>query len=295
MAALNGWSVANHNYQREALARLKLSAPKNITTPKRYESLDDTVAAWSDFLIYISIWGAKQRGRMELHDAPQSMSKQTLQEQQEILEGLQKRIEIANIGAEQAKTLMEKLMWLRAQFSAHAVYPLLKYILDRDYDRGGILAEQETEHYSAAIEALEKAGWSMSHGKMPQKFTIPVLNSKLYQTLNCMISLCRVANIRARGIAISQAMITADSSWDDKAMHIGVKLLVDMEENKRDKNGSIPYDARLLLVAVDWNRAHTELRLTYQTCHTRKKMHIEVGRDSGFGHLMNSHIPIDNE
>ncbi|KAH7041466.1 uncharacterized protein B0I36DRAFT_345065 [Microdochium trichocladiopsis] len=67
----------------------------------------------------------------------------------------------------------------------------------------------------------------------PQSFPMPVLNSRLLQSLCISVRACRDRPVRLRILALCKIVVNQGSTWDDKATYIGSKVMVELEEAKR--------------------------------------------------------------
>ncbi|KXJ88693.1 hypothetical protein Micbo1qcDRAFT_166135, partial [Microdochium bolleyi] len=62
---------------------------------------------------------------------------------------------------------------------------------------------------------------------------MPILNSRLLQSLAIIMRSCRDRDLRYRIMALAELVTTPVSTWDDKAMFIGSKVMVELEEKRR--------------------------------------------------------------
>lgn len=72
-----------------------------------------------------------------------------------------------------------------------------------------------------------------THEIPTQSFPMPVLNSRLLQSLCVTLRACRDRALRLRLLALCKIVVNPGSTWDDKATFIGSKVFVELEEAKR--------------------------------------------------------------
>ncbi|KAI0850923.1 hypothetical protein F5Y00DRAFT_231174 [Daldinia vernicosa] len=87
----------------------------------------------------------------------------------------------------------------------------------------------------------------------------PLFEDKLQPMLRSLTCKCRNYNIRSRALALCQKL---SGPWfENKAMVVGMKILIELEEQQRDASGFIPYRSRLRWSISSWNDDRTELRM----------------------------------
>ncbi|KAI1769969.1 hypothetical protein F4818DRAFT_279781 [Hypoxylon cercidicola] len=87
----------------------------------------------------------------------------------------------------------------------------------------------------------------------------PLFEDKLLPTLRCFICKCRDAETRARALRICTRL---SGPWfENRAILVGMQIVIAMEEGNRDPCGFIPIRLRYRWNESSWNDDRTELRM----------------------------------
>lgn len=89
-----------------------------------------------------------------------------------------------------------------------------------------------SEHSQTATHP-QRPSQERTHEIPTQSFPMPVLNSRLLQSLCVTLRACRDRALRLRLLALCKIVVNPGSTWDDKATFIGSKVFVELEEAKR--------------------------------------------------------------
>ncbi|KAF3065060.1 hypothetical protein GL218_01513 [Daldinia childiae] len=116
-------------------------------------------------------------------------------------------------------------------------------------------------------------------GTMP-----PLFEDKLQPMLRSLICKCRNYDIRSRALALCQKL---SGPWfENKAMVVGMRILVELEEQQRDASGLIPYRSRLRWNISSWNDDRTELRMVLTGVITGDRKELMIRKDENIDDMI---------
>ncbi|KAI8966801.1 hypothetical protein F5Y11DRAFT_4315 [Daldinia sp. FL1419] len=105
----------------------------------------------------------------------------------------------------------------------------------------------------------------------------PLFEDKLQPMMRSMTCKCRNYEVRSRALALCQKL---SGPWfENKAMIVGMRILVELEEHQRDASGHIPYSARLKWSVSSWNEDRSELRMVLMKILTNHRIELTIRKD----------------
>ncbi|KAI2785253.1 hypothetical protein F4815DRAFT_13192 [Daldinia loculata] len=112
----------------------------------------------------------------------------------------------------------------------------------------------------------------------------PLFEDKLQPILRSLTCKCRDYDVRSRALALCQKI---SGPWfENKAMVVGMKILVELEERERDASGLIPYRSRLRWTISSWNNDRTELRMVLTGVITGHRKELTVRKDGSIDDMI---------
>ncbi|OTB20244.1 hypothetical protein K445DRAFT_312676 [Daldinia sp. EC12] len=112
----------------------------------------------------------------------------------------------------------------------------------------------------------------------------PLLEDKLQPMLRSLTNKCRHYETRTRALALCQKL---SGPWfENKAIVVGMRILVELEERHRDASGLIPYRSRLKWSVSSWNEDRTELRMVLVGVITGQRRELTIRKDEDIDALI---------
>ncbi|OTA93265.1 hypothetical protein M434DRAFT_395822 [Hypoxylon sp. CO27-5] len=112
----------------------------------------------------------------------------------------------------------------------------------------------------------------------------PLFEDKLVPTLRCLMCKCRDYEVRTRALALYRRLV---GPWlENRAILVGMQILIELEERDRDASGFIPVKSRYRWNVSSWNKDRSELRVVLTGITTGILKEFTIRQDGNIENLI---------
>ncbi|KAI1417476.1 hypothetical protein F5Y13DRAFT_151089 [Hypoxylon sp. FL1857] len=112
----------------------------------------------------------------------------------------------------------------------------------------------------------------------------PLFEDKLVPTLRCIACKCRDYGVRTRALALSKQL--AGPWLENRAVLVGLEILMELEERDRDASGFIPLRSRYRWNVSSWNEDRSELRMVLMGITTGIRTEVTIRQDGNIDEVV---------
>ncbi|KAI0887115.1 uncharacterized protein GGS22DRAFT_104580 [Annulohypoxylon maeteangense] len=112
----------------------------------------------------------------------------------------------------------------------------------------------------------------------------PLFEDKLLPTLRCLVCKCRDYETRMKALALCERL---SGPWfENRAVSVGMRIMIELEERDRDEFGFIPTESRYRWNTSSFNVDRTELRMGLISTITGARKELTIRQDGNIDDLI---------
>ncbi|KAI0840393.1 hypothetical protein F5Y06DRAFT_239335 [Hypoxylon sp. FL0890] len=112
----------------------------------------------------------------------------------------------------------------------------------------------------------------------------PLFEDKLIPTLRCVTCKCRDYAVRTRALSLCRRL--AGPWLENRAVLVGMQIMIELEERDRDASGFVPLESRYRWNVSSWNADRSELRMVLMGTTTGIRKEFTIRQDGNIDDLI---------
>ncbi|KAI2471495.1 hypothetical protein F4781DRAFT_113164 [Annulohypoxylon bovei var. microspora] len=112
----------------------------------------------------------------------------------------------------------------------------------------------------------------------------PLFEDKLLPAMRCLTTKCRDYETRMKALALCRRL--AGPWFENRAILVGMQIMIELEERDRDESGFIPMRSRYRWNVSSWNDDRTELRMVLMRITTGARKEFTIRQDGNIDDLV---------